>query len=162
MLQEALDKELTELLMIPKSYYWLGYDYGKCTYAPVIDQTDVGFAKFYSILYYMVSRDLFIEYGEHIEFPIHTHTYMCINIKHTYRPFSALYLMWVSGSKLSKHLHCNYLLYDANIDYDLRAILPDMCIHVRAHIVIAKGSCYACCSVLYGFYSNHSNYSGAE
>ena len=57
MLQEALDKDLTELLMIPQSHYRLqgGYDYGKCTYAPVVGQTDVGFAKFYSILYYVVS-----------------------------------------------------------------------------------------------------------
>ncbi len=57
MLQEALDKDSTEILMIPRSFYWLpsGVDYGKCTYAPVVGQTDVGFAKFYSILYYMVS-----------------------------------------------------------------------------------------------------------
>lgn len=57
MLQEALDKDLTELLMIPRPYYKLhggGYTYGKYTYSPVVGQTDVGFAKFYSILYYMV------------------------------------------------------------------------------------------------------------
>ena len=57
MLKEALEKGWTEILMIPRSFYWLpsGIEFGKCTYVPVVGQTDVGFAKFYSILYYMVS-----------------------------------------------------------------------------------------------------------
>ncbi len=42
------------------------YRFGKCTYTPLVEQTDKGYSKFYSILYHMVSQ-------------IHTHIHTYIH-----------------------------------------------------------------------------------
>jgi hypothetical protein len=50
-----------EVLMIPKQLYQLydgeyDRDYGACTYQQIVEQTAAGKAKFYSCLYYLVSK----------------------------------------------------------------------------------------------------------